>query len=169
MTVHTDLYQTWLDIQIFSCEGSNGMIAFTNLNISFKFSNIKIFPKTLIVGTRLNRLDEAVLTRTHNLRFEAELREIVYPCTPQLHYKWDIYFMNNFIIIFLLLLFYIMHQSFASPAPPGPGNSGVFNFSIFKARLKARHCRARVLVKPLLKAPAPQGLTITRNNSCELF
>ena len=27
-----------------------------------------------------------------------------------------------------------MHQSFASPAPPGPGNSGAFNFSIFKAR-----------------------------------
>ena len=49
----------------------------------------------------------------------------------------------------------LMHQSFASPAPPGPGNSGAFNFSIFKARLKARHCRARVLVKPLLEAPAP--------------
>ena len=64
---------------------------------------------------------------------------------------------------------WIMHQSFASPAPPGPGNSGAFNFSIFKARVKARHCRARVLVKPLLKAPAPQGLTITWNNSWELF
>ena len=34
-----------------------------------------------------------------------------------------------------------MHQSFASSAPPGPGNSGDFNFSIFKARLKARHCK----------------------------
>ena len=61
--------------------------------------------------------------------------------------------------------FDIMHQSFASPAPPGPGNSGAFNFSIFKAR----HCQARILVKPLLKAPAPQGLTITWNNSWELF
>ena len=64
---------------------------------------------------------------------------------------------------------HIMHQSFASPAPPGPGNSGAFNFSIFKARVKARHCRARVLVKPLIKAPASQGLTITWNNSWELF
>ena len=31
-----------------------------------------------------------------------------------------------------------MHQSFASPAPPGPANSGALIFSIFKARLKAR-------------------------------
>ena len=26
-----------------------------------------------------------------------------------------------------------MHKSFASPALPGPGNSGAFNFLIFKA------------------------------------
>ena len=66
-----------------------------------------------------------------------------------------------------------MHQSFASPAPPGPWNSGSFNFSIFKARLKAPHCRARFVVKPLLKAPAPRELTpgeltITWNNSWEM-
>ena len=91
---------------------------------------------------------EAVLMCTHNLCFEQNIK--------------------NFLLkIFIFYIF--MHQSFASPAPPGPGNSGAFNFSIFKARLKARHCRARVLVKPLLKAPAPQGLTITWNNSWELF
>ena len=63
----------------------------------------------------------------------------------------------------------IMHQSFVTPAPPGPGNSGAFNFSLFKARLKARHCRARFVVKSLLKAPAPWMLTITWNDSWELF
>ena len=31
----------------------------------------------------------------------------------------------------------LMHQSFVSPVPVGPGNSGAFNFSIFKALLKA--------------------------------
>ena len=30
-----------------------------------------------------------------------------------------------------------MNQSFVSPAPPGPGNGGAFNFSFFKARVKA--------------------------------
>ena len=30
-----------------------------------------------------------------------------------------------------------MHQSFVSPAPPGPGNSGAFNFSIFKTPAKS--------------------------------
>ena len=59
---------------------------------------------------------------------------------------------------------FIMHQSFVSPAPPGPGNGGAFNFSFFKARVKARHCRARFVVKSLLKAPAPQRLTIMWNN-----
>ena len=59
----------------------------------------------------------------------------------------------------------VMYQSFASPAPPGPANSGALKFSIFKAR----HCQARFVVKPLLKAPAPRGLTTTWNNSWELF
>ena len=42
--------------------------------------------KTLIVGTRLNRLSEAVLTSTHNLCFEAKIRKNVYPCKPQIYY-----------------------------------------------------------------------------------
>ena len=53
----------------------------------------------------------------------------------------------------------IMHQSFVAPAPSGPRNSGAFNFSIFKALLKALHCRAKFLVKTPLKAPDPRGLT----------
>ena len=59
----------------------------------------------------------------------------------------------------------IMHQSFVSPASPGSGNSGAFNFSFFKAKLKPLHCRARFVVKSLLKAPAPRRLTITWDNS----
>ena len=48
-----------------------------------------------------------------------------------------------------------MHQSFVAPAPSGPRNSGAFNFSIFKALLKALHCRAKFVVKSPLKAPPP--------------
>ena len=51
--------------------------------------------------------------------------------------------------------FKLMHQSFVAPAPSGPRNSGAFNFSIFKALLKALHCRAKFVVKSPLKAPAP--------------
>ena len=49
----------------------------------------------------------------------------------------------------------VMHQSFVAPAPSGPRNSGAFNFSFFKALLKALHCRAKFVVKSPLKAPAP--------------
>ena len=49
--------------------------------------------KTLIVGTRKNRLSKAVeppqfsLTSTHNLCFGAKKkREKVYPCKPQFYY-----------------------------------------------------------------------------------
>ena len=48
----------------------------------------------------------------------------------------------------------MMHQSFVSTAPSGPGISGAFNFSIFKALLKALHSGAKIVVKSLLKAPA---------------
>ena len=57
-----------------------------------------------------------------------------------------------------------MHQSFVSTAPLGPGISGAFNFSIFKAPLKAPHSGAKILVKSPLKAPALPGLTIMKNN-----
>ena len=55
----------------------------------------------------------------------------------------------------------VMHQSFVSTAPSGPGVSGAFNFSIFKAPLKALHSGAKLVVKSLLKAPALPG---TDNN-----
>ena len=58
----------------------------------------------------------------------------------------------------------IMHQSFVSTAPLGPGISGAFNFSIFKAPLKDLHSGAKIVVKSLLKAPALPGLTIMKNN-----
>ena len=38
------------------------------------------------------------------------------------------------------LLLFVMHQSFVSPAPPGPGNGGAFNFSFCKARLPSKIC-----------------------------
>ena len=54
-----------------------------------------------------------------------------------------------------------MHQSFVSTAPSGPGISGAFNFSIFKAPLKALHSGAKLVVKSLLKKTALPG---TDNN-----
>ena len=58
-----------------------------------------------------------------------------------------------------------MHQSFVSTAPSGPGISGAFNFSIFKAPLKALHSGAKIVVKSLLKAPALPGLTIVKTTN----
>ena len=43
-----------------------------------------------------------------------------------------------------------MHQSFVLPATKGPGNSGAFNFLVFKALLNALHCRDKFMVKSLV-------------------
>ena len=51
----------------------------------------------------------------------------------------------------------IVHQSFVSTAPSGPGISVAFNFSIFKAPLKALLSGAKIVVKSLLKASALPG------------
>ena len=52
----------------------------------------------------------------------------------------------------------IMHQSFASPAALGPGNSGAFKFSIFKAPVKARPRGVRFVVKIPAESPcSPEG------------
>ena len=40
---------------------------------------------------------------------------------------------------------------------PGSGNSGAFNFSVFKALLNALHCGDKFMVQSLQKAPAPGG------------
>ena len=52
---------------------------------------------------------------------------------------------------------FTMHQSFVSTAPSGPGISRAFNFSIFKAPLKALLSWAKIVDKSLLKAPALPG------------
>ena len=47
-----------------------------NDNFQLKaFGYFHMLLKTLIVGTRLNRLTEAVLTSTHNLCFRAKIRK----------------------------------------------------------------------------------------------
>ena len=51
-----------------------------------------------------------------------------------------------------------------TPDPTGLWNSGAFNFSVFKALLNTLHCGDKFMVKSLLKAPAPQRLTIMKNN-----
>ena len=73
-----------------------------------------------------------------------------------IHYKVAFAFSLNVSIILIANRFLIfMHQSFVAPAPSGPRTSGAFNFSIFKALLKALHCRAKFVVKSPSKAPAP--------------
>ena len=62
-----------------------------------------------------------------------------------------------------------MHQSFVSTAPSGPGISGAFNFSIFKAPLKALHSGAKIVVKSLLKAPPPGADNSEDNKRPESF
>ena len=47
----------------------------------------------------------------------------------------------------------IMHQSFATTSPSGPGNSGDIDFSLNKARVYAQHCRDTLMVKALPKSP----------------
>ena len=48
-------------------------------NFQMKNFDVLLFLlKTLIVHTRLNRLNEAVLTGTHNLRFRAKIRKTMY-------------------------------------------------------------------------------------------
>ena len=47
----------------------------------------------------------------------------------------------------------LMHQSFVVPDPTGPGNSGAFNFLVFKALLNDLHCGDKFMVKSLLKVP----------------
>ena len=43
---------------------------------------------------------------------------------------------------FLLMLGIVfMHQSFETPIPKRPGNSGPINFSVCKALIYAMHCR----------------------------
>ena len=37
------------------------------------------------MGTRYNRLSEAVLTSTHNLCFKAKIRQNEYPCKPKFY------------------------------------------------------------------------------------
>ena len=50
-----------------------------NWNFSDKNSDIFIFLlKTYYIGTRKNRLAEAVLTSTHNLCFREEIKKITY-------------------------------------------------------------------------------------------
>ena len=51
----------------------------------------------------------------------------------------------------------VMHQSFVSTAPFGARISGAFNFSFFKATLKALLSGAKIVVKSLLKVPALPG------------
>ena len=55
-------------------------------NVHFQMIYFLFLLKTLIVGTRNNRLIEAVLTNTHNLCFGAKIRKKVYPCKPQFYY-----------------------------------------------------------------------------------
>ena len=52
-----------------------------------------------------------------------------------------------------ILVSLVMHQSFATTSPSGPGNSGDIDFSLSKAQVYAQHCRDTLMVKALRKSP----------------
>ena len=56
-------------------------------NFQVKCFNSFLILAQIIVGTRSNRLNEAVLRNTHNLLFRAKVRKNVYACKPQFRYK----------------------------------------------------------------------------------
>ena len=78
--------------------------------------------------------------------------------------RFYLYTRQKFVYMEISIKWSLMHQSFVVPTPTGPGNSGAFNFSVFKALLNALHCGDKFMVKSLLKAPAPRRLTIMKNN-----
>ena len=103
---------------------------FANVSINFSNSNSMwtTFAHVAILFSLMQRVEEYLVA----------LKDFDYSCS--LGYKRP-----------------IMHQSFVSPAPWGPRNSGAFNFSISIALLKALHCGTTFVVKAMRKAPAPRG------------
>ena len=57
-----------------------------NFKMIFLEIILLIFAQNIDCGYTLNRLNEAVLTSTHNLCFRAKVRKNVYPCKPQFYY-----------------------------------------------------------------------------------
>ena len=55
----------------------------------------------------------------------------------------------------------IMHQSIVTTAPPGPGNSGDFDFWSSQSQVKSPPCSDKRLVKSPLNAPAPRDVLIS--------
>ena len=53
-----------------------------------------------------------------------------------------------------------MHQSIVTTAPPGPGNSGDFNFWSSKPPVKSPPCGDIWLVKSLPNSPAPHYMAV---------
>ena len=77
-----------LQVNITKTHPCNILLFFTAVKkkviFRWKFMMVFLFLlKTLIVGTRWNRLNKAVLTSTHNLCFRAKIRKNVYPCKLQ--------------------------------------------------------------------------------------
>ena len=57
---------------------------------------------------------------------------------------------------------FVMHQSFEFTAPLGPGNSGAFNFPIFKAPLKSPALPDQICGKIPAKSPRTPGRKIMK-------
>ena len=57
-------------------------------------------------------------------------------------------------LYFIFLTYLVMHRSFATTSPSGPGNSGDIDFFSFQsARVYTRHCGDTLKFKALQKAP----------------
>lgn len=62
-----------------------------------------------------------------------------------------------------------MHQSFATTAPMGPGNSGDIDFSLHKALVNALHCGDNFLGQIPGKGPCPPSLHLDHDNYLMLY
>ena len=64
----------------------------------------------------------------------------------------------------MMLVIGVMHQSFVSPAPSGPRNSGAFNIN-FQSPAKSPALRGHICGKSPAKSPRPQRLTIFKRRT----
>ena len=85
--------------------------------------------------------------------FKDTVYNIKYEKSITCYTQWS--FHMEFIKQAFEMIMSLMHQSFATTSPWGPGNSGDIDFSICKAQVKSLHCRDLFWSNPCKKVPPP--------------
>ena len=87
-------------------------------------------------------------------------------CHVAAHLCFSVCFFHPYLTRHYLLP--VMHQSFVVPAPMGPGNSGAFNFSVFKVLLNTLHWRDKSFGKIPAKSPPPPPPEVDNNEEQQM-